>query len=95
MNREESKEMMFRNTEWGSEANKQFIDEVREFPIKHGGVLGDLIDATPNDMISRVYIQEKLYETWNHCRTALIGDGKEDVKKNVELTQLKKRRAYG
>ncbi|KAI9231894.1 MAG: hypothetical protein BYD32DRAFT_466740 [Podila humilis] len=74
MNKEESKEMMFRNTGWGSEANEHFINEVRDFPIKHGGILGDLIDATPNDMISKVYIEEKLHETWHYCRTALIGD---------------------
>ncbi|KAG0082409.1 hypothetical protein BGZ93_009475 [Podila epicladia] len=58
----------------GPEANKSMIDEVCEFPITHGGVLGDLIDATNSDLISKVYIEQKLYNTWNHGRTALIGD---------------------
>ncbi|KAF9207188.1 hypothetical protein CPC16_000102 [Podila verticillata] len=69
------KDTRFNNSEWGPEANKSMINEIRQFPITHGGVLGDLIDATDSDLISRVYIEEKLYQTWNHGRTALIGDG--------------------
>lgn len=69
------KDTRFNNSEWGPEANKSTVDEIRQFPITHGGVLGDLIDATDSDLISRVYIEEKLYQTWNHGRTALIGDG--------------------
>ncbi|KAG0027284.1 hypothetical protein BGZ82_009046 [Podila clonocystis] len=70
-----SKEMMFRNSEWGPEANKDMIDEISSFPIKLGGVLGDLVEATDKDRISRVYIEEKIFQTWNYGRTALIGDG--------------------
>lgn len=73
---EESKAMMFRNSEWGPEANREMIDDVSNFPIKLGGVLGDLIKATDKDTISRVYIEEKMFQTWNYGRTALIGDGK-------------------
>lgn len=73
---EASKEMMFRNSEWGPEANKEMIDEISSFPIKLGGALGDLIEATDKDRISRVYIEEKIFHTWNYERTALIGDGK-------------------
>ncbi|KAG0318430.1 hypothetical protein BG000_004245 [Podila horticola] len=71
----ESKEMFFRNSEWGPEANKTTIDEVYNYPLKEGGVLGDLIDATDKDLISKVYYEEKLFTTWNHGRTVLIGDG--------------------
>lgn len=67
--------MFFRNSEWGSEANKSAIDEGYNYPIKVGGILGDLIDATDKDLISKVYQEEKLFKTWNHGRTALIGDG--------------------
>ncbi|KAG0363643.1 hypothetical protein BG005_009061 [Podila minutissima] len=75
LDRATAKDMMFRNSEWGPEANKAMIKEVYNFPVKQGGVLGDLIDATDKDMISRVYIEEKLFRTWTHGRTALIGDG--------------------
>lgn len=67
--------MFFRNSEWGPEANKATIDEIYNYPVKVGGVLGDLIDATDKDLISKVCIEEKLFTTWNHGRTVLIGDG--------------------
>ncbi|KAG0031711.1 hypothetical protein BGZ81_000720 [Podila clonocystis] len=66
------KDTRFNNSERGPEANKSMIDEICEFPITHGGVLRDLIDATDSDLISKVYIEEKLYQTWNHGRTALM-----------------------
>ncbi|KAI1293403.1 hypothetical protein EDD11_008426 [Mortierella claussenii] len=31
--------------------------------------------ATPKDLISKVYVEEKMFETWYHGRTVLIGDG--------------------
>ncbi|KAF9967484.1 hypothetical protein BGZ65_013033, partial [Modicella reniformis] len=37
-------------------------------------VLGDLIDASEPETISRVFLESKLYETWYHGRTVLIGD---------------------
>lgn len=75
LSQEASADMMFRNSEWGPEANKSMLDEIYNFPIKNGGVLGDLIDATDKDLISKVYIEEKLFQTWNHGRIALMGDG--------------------
>ncbi|KAG0017929.1 hypothetical protein BGZ81_010466 [Podila clonocystis] len=71
----ESKETSFRNAEWVPEANKTTIDEIRNYPLKEGGVLGDLIDATDTDLISKVYFEEKLFLSWTYGRTALIGDG--------------------
>ncbi|KAG0343935.1 hypothetical protein BG005_002114 [Podila minutissima] len=72
---EASADMMFRNSEWGPEANKSMLDEIYNFPIKNGGILGDLIEATDKDLISKVYVEEKLFQTWNHGRVALMGDG--------------------
>ncbi|KAF9349743.1 hypothetical protein BGX26_012001 [Mortierella sp. AD094] len=69
-----SKEM-FKNSEWGPEANEGMISKIRDFPSHFGGVIGDLIDATPRDMISKVFLEEKMFETWYHGRTVLIGDG--------------------
>ncbi|KAF9119241.1 hypothetical protein BGW39_000439 [Mortierella sp. 14UC] len=51
------------------------IREVRNFLIPFGNnTLGDLIDATPRETISRVFLEDKLFETWNHGRTVLIDD---------------------
>ncbi|KAF9024308.1 hypothetical protein BGZ52_011123 [Haplosporangium bisporale] len=68
----------FRNSEWGPEAAEQMCKEVRDFPIP-GGInnnltLGDLIDKTPQHLISKVMLEEKVFDTWFHGRTVLLGD---------------------
>lgn len=69
----------FRNSEWGPEAAEQMCKEVRDFPIPGGTnnslTLGDLIDKTPQHLISKVMLEEKVFETWFHGRTVLLGDG--------------------
>lgn len=57
--------------------------EVRDFKLvggKDGKVLtmGDMIDRTPKGMISKVMLEEKLFDTWYGGRTVLIGDGKDN-----------------
>ncbi|KAF9189609.1 hypothetical protein BGZ51_009428 [Haplosporangium sp. Z 767] len=69
-----SKQLMFKNSEWSPESNEGMIKEIRDFPSHFGGTIGDLIDATPREMISRVFLEEKLFETWHNGRTVLIGD---------------------
>jgi hypothetical protein len=61
--------------DWESQDNKTMMDETRHFKTIYG-TLGDLFDATPMERISKVYFEDKLFETWNHDRTVLIGDGK-------------------
>ncbi|KAG0339545.1 hypothetical protein BG005_003448, partial [Podila minutissima] len=68
------KDDLLANPEWGPNANQAMIDEIYNFPIKNGGVLGHLIDSTDPELISKVYIEEKIFETWNHGAVALIGD---------------------
>ncbi|KAK3835608.1 MAG: hypothetical protein J3R72DRAFT_451234 [Linnemannia gamsii] len=68
----------FRNSEWGPEAAGAMCEEVRNFPIIAGGdkklTIGDLIDWTPRELISKVMLEEKVFQTWFGGRTALIGD---------------------
>ncbi|KAG0038875.1 hypothetical protein BGZ83_002972, partial [Gryganskiella cystojenkinii] len=71
---EESERIKFRNSEWGPESNPEFIAQVKDFKVPGAGTLGTLIDATPAENISRVFLEEKLFETWAHGRTVLIGD---------------------
>ncbi|KAI1318948.1 hypothetical protein EDD11_005382 [Mortierella claussenii] len=66
----------FRNSEWGPEKAEAMCKQVRDFPVP-GGVnnsmtLGDLIDATP--LVSKVMLEEKIFETWYSGRTVLLGD---------------------
>ncbi|KAF9570595.1 hypothetical protein EC968_001670 [Mortierella alpina] len=71
---EEARAQMLRNSEWGPEANEAMIQQFYDLPCPFGGRMGDMIDATPKDRISKVYLEEKLFETWYHGRTVLIGD---------------------
>ncbi|KAF9332303.1 hypothetical protein BG006_004823 [Podila minutissima] len=56
----------FRSSGWGSEAAEAMCKQVRDFkvPIEHGGgnsmTIGDLIDRTPKERISKVMLEEKL-----------------------------------
>ncbi|KAG0042459.1 hypothetical protein BGZ83_000443 [Gryganskiella cystojenkinii] len=67
-------DMKFRNSEWDPETHPGMINEVRDFKTPVGENLGDLIDSTPSEGISRVFLEDKLFETWTHDRTVLIGD---------------------
>ncbi|KAG0334488.1 hypothetical protein BG004_000388, partial [Podila humilis] len=56
-------------------------EQVKVFPIPCGRpyarpapVVGDLINATDSKKISRVMLEEKLFETWFYGRTVLMGD---------------------
>ncbi|KAF9356662.1 hypothetical protein BGX26_004935 [Mortierella sp. AD094] len=64
----------FSSSEWGPEAADIMCKEVRDYPVVRGLKMGDLIDATPKDVICKVMLEEKLFETWTYGRTVLIGD---------------------
>ncbi|KAG0253777.1 hypothetical protein BG011_006157 [Mortierella polycephala] len=64
----------FRSTEWGPEASGAMCDEVRDFPIRKGMTMGYLIDRTPKEVICKVVLEEKLFQTWTSGRTVLMGD---------------------
>ncbi|KAF9093614.1 hypothetical protein BGX23_003117 [Mortierella sp. AD031] len=65
------------NSEWGPNAAQSMCDETRHFrlPIDDGKwTLGDMFDRTPKDLISKVMLEEKVFETWYSGRTVLLGD---------------------
>ncbi|KAG0342046.1 hypothetical protein BG004_005770 [Podila humilis] len=80
LNKETSKENdSFRTSEWGVEAAEAMAKEVRHFKVpggKDGQVLtlGDYIDRTPRHLISKVMLEEIVFDTWYGGRTVLIGD---------------------
>ena len=81
LNKETSKEHdVLRDTNWGPEEAMAMSKEVRDFLVPIGGgklkTMGDLIDRTPTDLISKVVLEEKVFKTWYSGRTVLIGDGK-------------------
>ncbi|KAF9914948.1 hypothetical protein BX616_007252 [Lobosporangium transversale] len=66
----------FCNIEWGPGAAIDMCKEIRDFPVPGGKsndmTLGDLIDNTP--LVSKVLLEEKVFDTWYSGRTVLIGD---------------------
>ncbi|KAI8602774.1 hypothetical protein EDD21DRAFT_370963 [Dissophora ornata] len=70
----EAKELQFRNSEWSPESNDAMIKEYQDCPCPWGGTMGEIIEATPKDLISKVFLEEKFFKTWYHGRTVLIGD---------------------
>jgi hypothetical protein len=67
------------NSEWGPEAVLAMSEEVRGLVAPVGKdkmkTVGDLIDLTPKDLISKVSLEEKVFKTWYSGRTVLLGDG--------------------
>ncbi|KAG9071759.1 hypothetical protein KI688_005975 [Linnemannia hyalina] len=61
-------------SEWGTESSDAIPEDWRNFPCPIGGTMGDLFDQTPREVVSKVVLEEKLYQTWYHGRVVLIGD---------------------
>ncbi|KAG0314831.1 hypothetical protein BGZ97_008899 [Linnemannia gamsii] len=59
------------NSEWGPIAAQSMCDDTRGFPIPGGNgtlTMGDLYDRTPKNLISKVMLEEKVFETWHYGR---------------------------
>ncbi|KAF9198676.1 hypothetical protein BGZ49_000423 [Haplosporangium sp. Z 27] len=69
-----AKELQFRNSEWGPESLEAMLKEFEDFPCPYGGKMKDLFDVTPKNLISKVFLEEKVFQTWYHGRSVLIGD---------------------
>ncbi|KAF9432566.1 hypothetical protein BGZ76_010622, partial [Entomortierella beljakovae] len=65
----EAAEQRFRNSEWGAESSDAMIKLFHNTKCPYGGTMGELIDATPKEKRSKVFLEEKLFETWHHGRT--------------------------
>ncbi|KAF8982506.1 hypothetical protein BGZ46_001118 [Entomortierella lignicola] len=74
LSKTETKEQSFRNSEWGPEALDAMMKEYENFPCAYGGTMKKMFDATPKELISKVFLEEKIFKTWHHGRTVLIGD---------------------
>ncbi|KAF9391340.1 hypothetical protein CPB97_006836 [Podila verticillata] len=69
----------FRNSEWGPEAAEALAREVRVFKVPGGKdgkqlTLGEYVDRTPRDLMSKVMLEEMVFDTWYGGRTVLLGD---------------------
>ncbi|KAG0369304.1 hypothetical protein BGZ54_010330 [Gamsiella multidivaricata] len=71
----EGNDLAFRNSEWAPETVETSLKEFYNLPCPFGGTMKDIIDATPRELVSKVFLEEKLFETWHHGRVVLLGDG--------------------
>ncbi|KAK5823673.1 hypothetical protein F5H01DRAFT_363337 [Linnemannia elongata] len=65
------------NAEWGAYPAQVMCDETKDFlvPVGNGKMtLGDIYDLTPKEIISKVMLEEKVFETWHSGRVVLLGD---------------------
>ncbi|KAF9097169.1 hypothetical protein BGX23_009658 [Mortierella sp. AD031] len=65
------------NPEWGPQATQTMCDETRNFPISIGAqkfTMGDIYEWTPKEQMSKITLEEKVFETWHSGRTVLLGD---------------------
>lgn len=53
-------ERNFRFSEWDPDSAKNMCDNVRHLPCPYGGTLGDILDETPNEVISKVMLEDKV-----------------------------------
>ncbi|KAF9173438.1 hypothetical protein BGX20_003213 [Mortierella sp. AD010] len=74
LDEEEAKVQQFRNSEWGPESNDAMLKDFEDMPCPFGGTLADLFAFTPKHLISKVFLEEKMFKTWYHGRTVLLGD---------------------
>ncbi|KAF9551629.1 hypothetical protein EC957_006522 [Mortierella hygrophila] len=67
-----------KESEWGPDATDEMSKAVRHLkgPDEGGqGTVGDLVDATDRQLISKVMLEERIFRTWYGGRTILLGDG--------------------
>lgn len=71
----------FRDSEWEPEAAEEMCNKVQDFLVPDGMdgktlTLGHYFDRTPKDLISKVVLEQKGFDTWFGGRTVLLADGK-------------------
>ncbi|KAF9132943.1 hypothetical protein BGX30_012485 [Mortierella sp. GBA39] len=67
------------NAELGAYPAQVMCDETKDFlvPVGDGKMtLGDIYDLTPKEIISKIMLEEKVFDTWYSGRVVLLGDGR-------------------
>ncbi|KAG0221782.1 hypothetical protein BGX31_009565 [Mortierella sp. GBA43] len=70
-----AKTRQFRNSHWEPLSNEDMYKAFEDMSCPWGGTMGDIMKHTPKDRISKLYPEAKLFKTWYHGRTVLMGDG--------------------
>ncbi|KAG0338590.1 hypothetical protein BG000_003740 [Podila horticola] len=62
--KDDGEEHNTKSSEWGPDAAIDMCNRVRHLPCVYGGTLGDVIDSTPKDLISKVMLEDKYFSSW-------------------------------
>ncbi|KAF9109647.1 hypothetical protein BGX27_007379 [Mortierella sp. AM989] len=68
------KDIQHRISEWGPEMDDTTLEQYRDLPCPLGGTMGEIFDATPKELTSKILLEEKMFKTWYHGKTVLLGD---------------------
>ncbi|KAF9977283.1 hypothetical protein BGZ73_006432 [Actinomortierella ambigua] len=60
--------------EWGNTAINNIFEEIEHLPTIYGSTVGEIIGATPKELISSVLLEEKFFNCWHSDRIVLLGD---------------------
>ncbi|KAI1308714.1 hypothetical protein EDD11_004255 [Mortierella claussenii] len=60
--------------DWGPEATEAMCEDVADFQLRPSVSAGDLINWSPKEVICKVMLEEKFFQTWSGKRTVLLGD---------------------
>ncbi|KAG0024088.1 hypothetical protein BGZ80_006097 [Entomortierella chlamydospora] len=63
VSKEEGQALRFKNSEWGPKSNEVMIKGVDNLPCPLGGTMGELIEDTPKELISKIFLEEKNFLT--------------------------------
>lgn len=55
------------NSDWSANAAKEMCDLVKDMPCPLGGVVGDIVDKTPKEQITKVVLEDKVSHTLVSC----------------------------
>ncbi|KAF9999026.1 hypothetical protein BGZ79_007338 [Entomortierella chlamydospora] len=69
-----AREQHFGSSGWGPEAVEAMLQEFENFPCALGGTMKDIFETTPRNLISKVFLEEKVFQTWHNGRSVLMGD---------------------
>ncbi|KAF9200244.1 hypothetical protein BGZ49_009546 [Haplosporangium sp. Z 27] len=68
------KEQQFKNSEWVAESIDAMMKDFEDYSCPMGGTMKEMFDATSKELVSKVFLEEKIFQTWHHGRSVLIGD---------------------
>jgi hypothetical protein len=65
----------FQASEFGPEAIAKMCAKYQHMDCPYGGTMKDIFDQSPTHLMSKVLVQEKVFDRWCGGRMVLVGNG--------------------